>query len=604
MSEYEKDEVNFHIFLESMRRIHKVKLEQACEGLCSASMIKRIECGERLPEKQIRDRILERMGVPLEGYEDYLTAEEYGQWAVRESICECIERKDFRRAAEELERYRSSIPQNSVGIQFCSAMEYLIMQREDAAPEKQREVIGRAIKATVPRIDSGLSQDMLLSAQELDLYTEYIRLRRYNGEAENEPVWRYEKYRELLDYVMHSHLDDFCRAKVYPKAVYYLCELVWQKLRTEGYLRQAAEACSESVRLLRESGRLYYFIELSEVHERLLEELQIQTEEAKEMKEWHDVLLGLYIENNVCPYMEDFCYLYRGMESYCINDVIRIRRNMYGMTREELCEGICSVRTLLRIEQKKAKTQMKIVRKLFERLGLCAEYIRARVVTSDYETIQLATEVSQYSNDYRLDEWVQGLKELESKLSMEIPQNRQFIEYNKYCLKLYKNEISMEEYIRGIFEVLRYTIPIQSVMKAGEKFLTIEEYQIIRSAGMRGKKEEEESCMAVVKELCMQIDRISSYIRKYEFLMTSMISYLGNTGSYDESDRLSSKLLKINLIRKRSHVLAETIYNNWWNRQERIGTANENDKKIIQDCIVLSKYNRQENLIKFFENVL
>ena len=52
---------------------------------------------------------------------------------------------------------------------------------------------------------------------------------------------------------------------------------------------------------------------------------------------------------------------------------------MFGLTKAQLCDGICSLKTLTRLELKKAKTQMPIVRELFERLGLCPEYITAAI---------------------------------------------------------------------------------------------------------------------------------------------------------------------------------------------------------------------------------
>lgn len=79
MPRYVKDEINFHKFLDAVRQLRNVTLDQVCQGLCSVSMMKRIESGERLPEKQMRDRIMARMGVPIEGYEDYLSTEEHAR---------------------------------------------------------------------------------------------------------------------------------------------------------------------------------------------------------------------------------------------------------------------------------------------------------------------------------------------------------------------------------------------------------------------------------------------------------------------------------------------------------------------------------------------
>lgn len=97
MPGYTKDEINFHGFLNATRQLHNATLDQVCEGLCSRSMMLRIESGDRLPEKQMRDRILSRMGVIIEGYEDYLSIDEYEQWELRQKLLGSIEKKNLRK---------------------------------------------------------------------------------------------------------------------------------------------------------------------------------------------------------------------------------------------------------------------------------------------------------------------------------------------------------------------------------------------------------------------------------------------------------------------------------------------------------------------------
>lgn len=83
MSKYVKGEINYHVFLIATRQMHGVTLNQLAEGLCSESEMQRIEKGERLPEKLMRDRIMARMGISDDNYEDYLQTEEYERWALR-----------------------------------------------------------------------------------------------------------------------------------------------------------------------------------------------------------------------------------------------------------------------------------------------------------------------------------------------------------------------------------------------------------------------------------------------------------------------------------------------------------------------------------------
>ena len=621
MPRYVKDEINFHKFLDAVRQLQDVTLEQVCEGLCSVSMMKRIECGERLPEKQMRDRIMARMGVSIEGYEDYLSTEEHEQWKLRQKLLRSIENKQVTEAEQYLEAYRIYENQNSVEAQYCDAMELMILQMKNAPIEKQQAVIAHAVGLTMPKIEDGLSEKMLLSEQELNLLTEYVWLREYSGNPENEFEWRYKQYQEILHYIEHSRLDEFCRAKVYPKVAYYLSELISHRAKTEENLKMGIRICNEAIELLRDSSRLYYIVELVDVLERLAKEYEFYLRkvnkreeveklqgELQEKKEWRDVILELYTEHEVCPYMEHFCHLYWEMESYCIGDVIRVRRQMFGMTKEKLCEGICSVKTLTRIEHKKVKTQMPIVRELFERLGLCAEYIRARVITSEYSVLKLAEKNVLYQNSYKTEEWESCLKELEQVLCRDIPQNKQFIMSNYHLLKLRQKEISKEEFVKRMLETIEYTIPLECIFGKEKKFLSRDEATMVYNIGMRVDKQNN-IYMEIVREICEQYEEyveIYSHIRRYEFLMTGVISYLGNSGEYQESNDLSNRLLKKCLICRRTHALSNALYNNLWNDQQRFLYKREDAiyQEVIEKCIIISRMDKNYNLANFFEQEL
>lgn len=618
-----KDEINFHSFLNVMRQITGVTLEQVCDGLCSVSMMKRIESGERLPEKLMRDRILARMGVSLEGYEDYLPTEEYEHWLMRQRIVKNIEKRELDEAWRCLEKYREHGEQNVVAKQFCEAMKLMLLQLQDVSPARRAEVAERAVRLTMPRIDNGLSEYMLLSEQEINLLIEFVWLCEYPGGPEQEFEWRCRQYKDILHYIEQSHLDIHCRAMIYPKVVYYLCEIILEKARTEENIKFGIHICNQAIEVLRNSAKLYYFVELVEVFERLaneqfevlrksarIEEMkQIQASLAEKLS-WREVMMGLYTEHEVNPYMTDFCYMYWEEESYCIGDVIRIRREMFGMTKAQLCEGICSEKTLTRIEHKRAKTQMPIVRALFERLGLCAEYIRARVISSDYEVLQLAEKCAQYENNYKIIDWESCLDELEQKLCLDIPQNKQVVMHSRYFLRLHKKELTKEEWKRRIIGVIEYTIPLECAMKPGEKFLTREEYTYIRNVGVVSEPEKDNPYMLLVKEICEQEekdDKETRYIGKYEFLVSGLIGYLGDVGKYDESNTMSTRLVKKSLVLRRSGNLARALYNNLWNEYKRLGrkiTRNEFCEKTLKSCISLSTFNKREYQMRFFEHIL
>ena len=70
-----KEKIYFHNFLTGMRTGQNVTLEQLGWGLYSADMLSRIEAGERLPDKMMRDRLMERLGFEDDGFDGTLPHE-------------------------------------------------------------------------------------------------------------------------------------------------------------------------------------------------------------------------------------------------------------------------------------------------------------------------------------------------------------------------------------------------------------------------------------------------------------------------------------------------------------------------------------------------
>ena len=97
-------------------------------------------------------------------------------------------------------------------------------------------------------------------------------------------------------------------------------------------------------------------------------------------------------------------------------EVIETRRNMLGLSRVKLGEGICTDKTIVRFEREGRNPNIDLVRLLFERMGLCAEYRRARVVTNDVRGIQLSIELANYVNDYNYEGMKQCISDLKDIL--------------------------------------------------------------------------------------------------------------------------------------------------------------------------------------------
>ena len=58
------------------------------------------------------------------------------------------------------------------------------------------------------------------------------------------------------------------------------------------------------------------------------------------------------------------------MEAYIVGGIIKEFRLRFNISQEELCDGLCAVSTLSRIESGKQITGRKLIEALFSRMGL------------------------------------------------------------------------------------------------------------------------------------------------------------------------------------------------------------------------------------------
>ena len=173
-----KDEINFRGFLTAYRTLQGVEMQTLTKGLYSKSMMSRVENGERFPKKLERDRLVARLGVSGEGYEDYLSMGEYDEWKLRQEILESIEEKNVEKLEERLKRYTSTEELDKVESQFLEAMRFMMLQMKNAPAKELRKTIELAVSYTIEDIDDGFPEGLILADQEINLLIEYVSLHR------------------------------------------------------------------------------------------------------------------------------------------------------------------------------------------------------------------------------------------------------------------------------------------------------------------------------------------------------------------------------------------------------------------------------------------
>lgn len=564
----ERDQINYHGFLRSARVKSGASQSQVAKGLYTSSSYNRAELGVRVAEKTMRDRLTSRMGFSGERYVEYLGQAELQQWQLRKRIVRAIAEKDIETAETvyiELEKITDK--DNSVQVQFIKSMHFFLLKLRDASKEELFASVREAVACTVKNIDQALVGKHLLADQELDLIAEYMSLQPYVGNPTNEHTWRILEYQKLITYMNTAKMEDLLKVKVYPKVTYLICQSLLKEEVPLYKLHDALQLCDKSLKLLEDTHRLYYFIEIQECKKEILycmqqleenetEKVRIWTtwkECAQKEVEWKDY----YESAGISPYMEDSTYLYWENECHGAVEVIENRRKMFRIPRATLCEGICTERSLIRIERDHHNPSMFILNSLFERMGLCAEYRRGQIVCTDTEVLGIYENLIRSVNVFCADESKRYLGELKKGLCMDLAFNQQEVKrIEAVCAN--KAEIcQLEDLYKQTVEALEYTMPIWALYPHkhdATAYYTRSELACIYDLAFMVHGEHSERCVEIIKEYCqkeieegMQPEKLGVL----EFLLNGLISYLETTGEQEKAEALQKELIDTCLFYKR-----------------------------------------------------
>jgi len=595
-------ENRFGEYIAKLRMAKGISLEQLSDGLCDFSLLSRFERGEREAEKLLQNRFLTRLGVVPENYENFLYYKDYCRWENRQEIIHNILDEKVQEAKLLLEEYRRKHNmKNALEQQFYLAMLVQIRRYEGADREELADLFGQALELTVPDIDTRSFRNRVLSLEEMNLLLEY-RYCRPQGVS----LLFYEM---LLNYIEKMGQTTLAMAKAYPKTVYYYY-ITWRA--TEDFSVKMAvrmmELCDKAIELLRNSNRMFYLWELFCMKEELTPKLpegsycaEDYAATVEECRIWREILEELYREYGVSIEMYEFCYLYVESEYYCIGDVIRIRRKMLGLSQEKLCEGICSVRTVSRLERNLSKPQKEIVQKLFDRLNLSTELCRTELVTDSQEAIEKYEELKKQANIENYKEVEVLLKEIKELISMNNPSNIQAVMKIECLYKYINNKISKDEYIIAIKIVLECTVPYSVAISLSEKYLTNVEIACLQNIIYEASWSfsEMEECVNALINLYDSYKNSSNYTRVYEFIMMTLASKLGNKEEYDISNDIMKNVIKTSLKCCRMKTIDSMLYGISWNDMQK--TKNRMVEKELNKCMQISRMSKHIGSTKFYE---
>lgn len=546
---------DFAKLLKNIRTEENVSLDQLAMGLMSASQLVKIENGERPINKNIRDRLLERLGIAKELYENLLDLCDFEEWDYKKKILSAIQNKKIEDAYRLLKEYKAHLRENDrINHQFILAMWGEVLKQEGASKEKIAECYRKAVILTIPDAEKVWWEKRPLSVLEMNLLLE--------TQTENLKI------------------------------------------------------CEKAIDKLRDAGRTYYLVELLEIEIQILETMpedavteHLEKNETDRInaKELMSMIKNLYAEYEVPAYIQDCTYFYQQKWIFSMKDVLRTRREMFGLTQEQLCEGICSVKSLRRAEKGQTDMQRETLKKLLNRLGLSGQMQWSRLITSDREAIRRAEELADYINDRKFSVASKQLESLKSRIDLDIPQNKQYFLEKQALLEFEQGKVTREEFVKMEKEALECTLRAENLYRKENVYLTEREIICISNSwkGMEGK-EKRESINLILRlyDNYALNNGLSQAISVYEIVTEAAVNELGNNGEHVRAEEIDRKSIKASLSCRRVWDIHYKIYDILWNEKEIQKKNKEKNRNMemtdgLMKCISISHYVKQP----FYEKI-
>ena len=602
---------DFAKLLKNIRTEEKVSLDQLAMGLMSASQLVKIENGERPINKNIRDRLLERLGIAKELYENLLDLCDFEEWDYKKKILSAIQNKKIEDAYRLLKEYKAHLRENDrINHQFILAMWGEVLKQEGASKEKIAECYRKAVILTIPDAEKVWWEKRPLSVLEMNLLLETII---YGNNMDY-----LHKCRVLMEYIDTGYYDEIMKAKIYPKIVYYYLkkQILFKEYWNMETQTENLKICEKAIDKLRDAGRTYYLVELLEIEIQILETMpedavteHLEKNEADKInaRELMSVIKNLYAEYEVPAYMQDCTYFYQQKWIFSMKDVLRTRRAMFGLTQEQLCEGICSVKSLRRSEKGQTDMQRETLKKILNRLGLSGQMQWSRLITSDREVIRMAEELTDYINDRKFSMASKQLESMKSRIDLDIPQNKQYFLEKQALLEFEQGKVTGEEFVKMEKEALECTLCAENLYRKENVYLTEREIICISNSwkGMEGKQKRESINLILrLYDNYALNNGLSQAISVYEIVTEAAVNELGNNGEHVRAEEIDRKSIKASLSCRRVWDIHYKIYDILWNEKKLMKksgkrVSNNRMNTELKRCIIMSHYVKRY----FYENV-
>ncbi|BCK00045.1 helix-turn-helix domain-containing protein [Anaerocolumna chitinilytica] len=262
------------------------------------------------------------------------------------------------------------------------------------------------------------------------------------------------------------------------------------------------------------------------------------------------------------------------MGIYRLGDIIRMTRKSLSITQEQLCDGICSVETLSRVENGRQIPGKDVYELLMERLGRSRERAYSMLSISDYCIFEKMKLFSDYIERYDYFRAEKVLNLLKRSLGDSI-MDKQFLMRGENIINYRLNRISAEEFLQGLEKSILLTIPQYGKISLSDWPLNYQETVLLLNiSSALAQNNRYDKAIAILEEVSnfmrqSYVDEEQKIILQAKIL-SNLSKWYGLIKKHDKAIEIAME--GINFCKKYNlgNVLPNLLYSIVWNKEQLI----------------------------------
>ncbi|GHU43052.1 hypothetical protein FACS1894111_08010 [Clostridia bacterium] len=223
------------------------------------------------------------------------------------------------------------------------------------------------------------------------------------------------------------------------------------------------------------------------------------------------------------------------MASYTVGDMIRDIRKDRGYTQEILCDQVCSVSTLSRIENSEHAPSRLIFDSLMQKLGIPTTVCSAYISKQDMELYRLTRKITGMISHFEFEYMADAIAELEGKIDLKDAKQGLEKQYLLFVKAIYcrHTEDDLEKAYELLVEAIRITIPKFNEKKpfGQRKLLTYDEMDILSAIGCNlYDRGEQLAGLKILKSLMSYLEQplldVEERAKRYPMMLYNLVKMM------------------------------------------------------------------------------